>query len=92
LTYGQIYEWQADAYKAGETKPVAVGTARFAILDSVSAGRLAPLHLHLGDVYAKSGLIENAQREWQAIPPTNIHYQAAQKRLRSLNAVSSHNP
>ena len=92
LKYGQVYEWQIDAYKAGETKPFATGTARFALLDSLSLVKLAPFHLRLGDVYAKSGLVENARREWQAIPPNSVHYHEAQKRLGNINVSPFHNP
>lgn len=92
LKYGQVYEWQVEAYKAGETKPFAESKARFAILASVNAARLALLHLRLGDFYEKSGLVEDARREWQAIPLISTCYQAAQKRLSNLNAVFSRNP
>ena len=89
LKYGQEYEWQVDAYKSQEdTVPISRGTARFAVLEHSQMEKISSLHLQLGTLYLKSGLIGEAIQEWQAIPIESSQHKRAQMHLNTLKSTA----
>ena len=81
LTRGQLYSWQVKAIKEGQEflapRPPAP-QAKFRILDKANAAEIARVRrdypssrLLLGLVYARAGLIEEAEQELSALQKAN---------------------
>lgn len=94
LERGVTYSWQISALKDGETvvspKPP-LPEARFRILDQPAVATLAKLkesagssHLAMGVFYWKHGLIEESEREFQALAKANPKSTVARELLKSL--------
>ncbi len=99
LERGRIYSWQVTA-RVGDKEvasPVRPAPeARFMILDQAEANELAEAknvsagsHLTLGILYAQAGLLDDAERELQALLRANPQSALAQKLLRSVRAKRS---
>jgi hypothetical protein len=97
LERGVTYSWQISALKDGETvvspKPP-LPEARFRVLDQRAVGVLAKLkesvgrsHLAMGVFYWKHGLIEEAEREFQALAKANPNSTAATELLASIRSL-----
>ena len=97
LARGVTYSWQISASKDGETvvspKPP-LPQARFRILDQAAVLALANLkrsagssHLAMGVFYWKHGLIEDAEREFQALAAANPNSNVARELLKSVRAL-----
>jgi anti-sigma factor RsiW len=96
LARGGVYIWQVTATKDGAEviSPVAPAPeARFRVLDEARAAELdqaeqkyAESHLTLGILYARAGLLEDAEREFQALVKANPHSPLARKLLRDAQA------
>jgi hypothetical protein len=90
LLPGQRYRWQVRAYRAGRRDAVALGEGKFEVLDpksktAAALGPLAGVHLKVGDIYAKAGLLEAARREYEAVPESQkTLFTAAQAKLKAL--------
>jgi hypothetical protein len=97
LTRGQIYTWQVTAVKNGEeiTSPeVPAPEAKFMVLDEAKAGELERAlqthrdsHLTMGVFYARSGLLDEAEREFQLLLRDNPKSRLARKLLQSVRAL-----
>jgi len=97
LERGSIYSWQVTALKEGREIRSPVPPApevKFSILDSASAEELARAqqsyansHLTLGTLYARAGLLDEAEREFQALLQANPKSEVAQKLWRGLQAL-----
>ena len=96
LERGRTYSWQVTA-RAGDkevTSPVKPAPeARFMTLDQARANELANAksaaagsHLTLGVLYAQAGLLDDAERELQALLRANPKSTLAQSLLRSVRA------
>jgi hypothetical protein len=94
LERGVIYSWQIRATKDGETviapKPPAP-EARFRVLDQEAVAALenakrlhSSSHLAMGVLYWKHGLIDEAEREFQALVSANPDSPVAARLLESL--------
>jgi hypothetical protein len=94
LKRGVTYSWQISALKDGQTvvtpKPP-LPEARFRILDQIAVAALAKLkesagnsHLAMGVFYWKHGLIEESQREFQALAKANPNSPAVRELLASI--------
>ena len=97
LERGVIYSWQISALKDGETivspKPP-MREARFRILDRRAVVALANLkksagssHLVMGVFYWKHGLIEESEREFQALAKANPNSTAVAELLASIRSI-----
>jgi hypothetical protein len=97
LQRGGTYSWQISALKDGKTivspKPP-LPEARFRILDQGAVVALAKLkksagnsHLVMGVFYWKHGLIEESEREFQALAKANPHSTAAAELLASIRST-----
>ena len=94
LDPGALYIWQVTANKDGaEIKsPVQPAPeARFKVLDQFKADELDRVkrahpssHLVLGTLYAQAGLLEDAQKEFQALYSANPKSDVVQKLLRQV--------
>jgi hypothetical protein len=96
LERGRIYSWQVtarvgDKEVASPVKPAP--EARFMVLDQAKANELAEAksasagsHLTLGILYAQAGLLDDAERELQALLRANPQSALAEKLLRSVRA------
>ena len=100
LERGVTYSWQISALKDGKTivspKPP-LREARFRILDQRALVTLAKLkksvgssHLVMGVLYWKHGLIEESEREFQALARANPNSTAAAELLASISATRRH--
>jgi hypothetical protein len=97
LKRGGIYSWQVTALKDGEqiASPVMPAPqAKFKILDQTSDEELKRVkrafpnyHLGLGVLYARAGLLDEAEREFQAELKTNPRSASARKLLASLRSI-----
>ncbi|MGH9832339.1 MAG: anti-sigma factor family protein [Blastocatellia bacterium] len=96
LGRGRIYSWQVTA-RVGDKEvasPVRPAPeARFMVLDQAKANELAKAksdsagsHLTLGILYAEAGLLDDAERELQALLRANPQSALAEKLLRSVRA------
>src|ERR1043165_1355413 len=96
LPRGVTYSWQITTVKDGETivtpKPP-LPEARFRVLDQRAADALAKLrasagssHLALGVFYWKHGLIEESEREFQALAAANPNSPVVKELLASIRA------
>ncbi len=94
LERGVTYSWQISASKDGETvvspKPP-VPEARFRVLDQRAVSALARLkqsagssHLAMGIFYWKHGLLEDAERELQALADANPNSPIAKQLLKDI--------
>jgi hypothetical protein len=94
LERGGTYSWQVSALKDGQTivspKPP-LPEARFRVLDKGAVVALAKLkksagssHLVMGVFYWKHGLIEESEREFQALAKANPHSPAAAELFASI--------
>lgn len=97
LARGVTYSWQVSALKDGETvvspKPPEP-QARFRVLDRRALATLANLkesakrsHLALGVFYWKHGLLDEAEREFQALAAANPDSTAATELLASIRSI-----
>ena len=97
LARGVTYSWQVSAVKDGETvvspKPPQP-QARFRVLDRRALATLAKLkesakrsHLALGVFYWKHGLIDESEREFQALAAANPNSPAAAELLASIRSI-----
>lgn len=100
LARGVTYSWQISGLKDGETvitpKPPEP-QARFRILDRRSLATLVKLkeparrsHLALGVFYWKHGLIDEAEREFQALAAANPDSTVATELLASIRSIRRH--
>ncbi len=100
LERGVTYSWQISALKDGKTivspKPP-LREARFRILDQRAVVALAKLkksagnsHLVMGVFYWKHGLIEESEREFQALAKANPNSSAVKELLASISATKRH--
>lgn len=99
LTTGNIYFWQVTAIKDGKEikSPVQPAPeARFKILEAVKEGELkraesihANSHLVLGTLYARAGLLKDAEREFRALLAANPKSAIAQRLLRNVRTRKS---
>jgi anti-sigma factor RsiW len=99
LERGRIYSWQVTA-RVGDKEVVSpvrpAPEAKFMILDQAKANELAEAknasagsHLTLGILYGQAGLLNDAERELQALLRANPQSALAQKLLRSVRAKRS---
>jgi len=96
LARGRIYSWQVTARVGdkGVVSPVKPAPeARFMILDqarvnklAIAKGAAADSHLTLGILYAQAGLLDDAERELQALLRANPQSAVARNLLDSLRA------
>jgi hypothetical protein len=97
LPRGVTYSWQITTVKDGETvvspKPP-LPEARFRVLDQRSVDALAKLkastgssHLALGVFYWKHGLLEDAEREFQALANANPNSSVIKELLSSIRSL-----
>ena len=94
LKRGGTYSWQVTAYKDGQaiTSPVMPAPpAKFVVLDQANNEELNRVrrslpnyHLGLGVLYARAGLLDQAQREFQAELKSNPRSTVARRLLQSL--------
>ena len=97
LAQGGVYSWQVTALKDGQviTSPVMPATqAKFMILDRARSEELrrvrgaAPhYHLGLGVLYARAGLLDEAEREFLALMKSNPRSDVARKLLQSVRSM-----
>jgi hypothetical protein len=98
LSPGQSYRWQVIALdRAGKEiarVPQVIGTARFKVLEKDSAAALerarAALgrsHLAMGVLYAHEGMLDDAEREFQALSQTNANSELVRNLLASVHAM-----
>lgn len=96
LKRGAVYSWEVTAYTAdGPSRAPAppAPQARFRVLDESRAGelkraeRVAPRsHLALGVLYARAGLLDEAEREFQLLTAANPRSAVARRLLRDVRA------
>jgi hypothetical protein len=94
LNRGEIYSWQVTATKDGESVKAPVSPlpdAKFKTLDAKQAADLtatqknfAGSHLPLGVLYAQFGLLEDAEREFDALAKANPQSDIARKLLSNV--------
>jgi len=92
LERGQTYSWQLTARAGGKeiVSPIKPAPdAKFMVLNQTKAGELAHArnaggnsHLTLGILYAQSGLLDDAEREFQALLRANPQSTLVRKLLR----------
>lgn len=97
LPRGEVYQWQVTALKDG--KEVASPTApapeaKFKVLEQNKAEAIEQIkrkhsnsHLTLGVLYAQAGMLDDAEREFQALLNANPKSPVAQKLLNDVRAV-----
>jgi hypothetical protein len=95
LQRGRIYSWEVTAQKDGReiNAPVAPQPrAQFKVVEAERLEELSVLqrrsrsHLALGVMYARSGLLAVAEREFQQLLKDNPHSSLARKLLRTVQA------
>lgn len=97
LARGRLYTWQVTAVKDGQdvTSPAPPAPqAKFRILGQAESGRLERAerlhpdsHLTLGVLYAQSGLLDEAEREFQALVEANPDSARARELLKNVRAL-----
>ena len=97
LARGRLYTWQVTAVKDGQeiTSPAPPAPeAKFRVLDDAQHRKLARAeqqhagsHLTLGVLYARAGLLDEAEREFQALVETNPNSAAARNLLKSVRSL-----
>jgi hypothetical protein len=96
LARGQVYSWQVKAIIGGQEfiapQPTAP-QAKFRILDQAAAAEIigarreyASSHLLLGLLYARAGLLAEAEQEFRALQKANPDSGAARKLLASISS------
>ncbi len=96
LGRGQVYSWQVKAIRDGQgfiaPRPPAP-QAKFRILDQATADEIARArrdhassHLLLGLLYARAGLLAEAEQEFRALQKANPDSDVARKLLASVSA------
>jgi hypothetical protein len=95
LERGRVYSWQVTALKDGEeiiSPSAPAPEARFKVLEKSKADELNELernsnsHLTRGVLYARAGLLDDAERELRALLAANPDSQVARKLLQSVAA------
>jgi anti-sigma factor RsiW len=95
LARGRIYSWEVTARKDGReiTAPVApVPRAQFKVVEAERLSELSSLkrrptsHLALGVMYARAGLLVEAEQEFQKLLKDNPRSSLARKLLRTVQA------
>ncbi len=97
LSRGKVYSWQVTAFKDGQEikspRPPAP-QARFRILDRAKADELARArraypssHLTLGLLYARAGLLKEAEQELRLLQRANPDSELARTLLRQVQAL-----
>ncbi|HEX6732036.1 MAG TPA: zf-HC2 domain-containing protein [Pyrinomonadaceae bacterium] len=99
LARGKVLSWQVTAVKDGQTLIFPTAPApevRFKILESEKARELTRAegikprsHLALGVLYARTGLLDDAERELRALAAANPQSDTARKLLRSIQAAKN---
>jgi hypothetical protein len=99
LARGAVYTWQVTAIKDGQeiTSPEAPAPeARFMVLDKAQAENIRRAkaayegsHLTLGTLYARAGLLDDAEREFQLLVRDNPKSSLARKLLQSVRALKN---
>lgn len=99
LKRGSIYQWQVTAIKDGQEikSPVRPAPdAKFQILSAAAANEIEAAkhrsgnsHLLLGIVYANAGLLDDAEREFQALLNKNPKSDIARKLLNRVRVARS---
>ncbi|MCW3052901.1 MAG: hypothetical protein JWN14_2071 [Chthonomonadales bacterium] len=98
LLPGQTYRWQVLALdrtgKEIARVPQEVGNARFKVLEKERAAvleraqtTLGHSHLAMGVLYAQEGLLDDAEREFQALSRTNANSDLVRSLLESVRAM-----
>jgi len=97
LKQGGTYSWQVTAFKDGQriTSPVMPAPqAKFKIVDRSQREELKRMtretpnyHLGLGVFYAQAGLLENAEREFEALSRDKSHSAIGTKFLQRVRAM-----
>lgn len=95
LDRGRIYSWQVTSSKDGkqQVSPTAPEPeARFKVLDKASVDELSKVektgnsHLVRGAMYARAGLLDDAERELRSLLAANPNSEIAKKLLQSVRA------
>jgi len=97
LPRGRVYSWQVKATKDGEDvvspRPPAP-QAKFRVLDQAKANELSRAkraygtsHLTLGLLYAKAGLIKEAEQEFRILLRSNPNSDIARSLLRQVRSI-----
>lgn len=97
LARGQVYSWQVKAVRDGQEfkSPLPPAPqAKFRILDQAKASELAKAkrayassHLALGLLYAKAGLVNEAEREFRLLQKANPSSELARTLLSQVQAL-----
>ncbi|MBP7375938.1 MAG: tetratricopeptide repeat protein, partial [Pyrinomonadaceae bacterium] len=97
LKRGNVYQWQVTAQRDGEeirspSRPAP--DARFRVIDSVAANEIdaakrnfGSSRLLLGILYANAGLLDDAEREFQALLRRNPNSEAARRLLNKVRSA-----
>ncbi len=97
LKRGNVYQWQVTALRNGEairspSRPAP--DARFRVIDSVAANEIESAkrnfgssRLLLGILYANAGLLDDAEREFQALLRKNPNSEAARRLLNKVRSA-----
>ena len=98
LNRGRIYSWQVTSSKEGkqQVSPAAPEPeARFKVLDKatvdelISVEKASKSHLVRGTMYARAGLLNEAEQEIRALVAANPDSQKARQLLRSIRAFKT---
>ncbi|HEY7616776.1 MAG TPA: hypothetical protein VH744_08235, partial [Terriglobales bacterium] len=97
LRRGVTYTWQVTAYRGGETITAPAPPApeaKFRILEAEKAAELerarrehAGSHLLLGVLYARAGVLDEAEKEFQALVGMNPQSEASRNLLSNLQGL-----
>ena len=97
LERGRTYSWQVTAIKDGErikSPTTPAPEARFIVLNASEAAELKKAkkkyynsHLLLGVLYARAGLLDDAEWEFQALARANPKSAEAKNFLRNIEAL-----
>ena len=97
LQRGRVYSWQVTAVKDGKeiiSPSAPAPEARFKVLDKAKADELRNVektagdsHLARGTLYARAGLLDDAERELRALVAANPQSSTARKLLQSLQSI-----
>src|SRR5262249_9165387 len=93
LSRGETYKWRLTALLPDGRTILPSSPARFRILPLKELRRLAPLmqdHLRKGDIYRRAFLLDDAEREYHAVPPDfPVYGLQSQQRLKDLETALS---
>jgi hypothetical protein len=100
LERGRVYSWQVTAVKDGKeiiSPSAPAPEARFKVLEKAKADELSGVetaasgsHLARGILYARAGLLDDAERELRALVAANPKSPTARKLLQSVRAIRRH--